>query len=296
MNDATDDGGQVLDLVADLLPVLLPDAELHPAGPIVKLRWSRGGLTSSAEVGLVELIDRCREQPNHLWPRTVDDWLHAVVEEIGVATDEHLYGEVAARQRVTLRPQGWSVSTGGILAGLTVPFGRYFEIAFGIQSGPDWRRLTQVRRVMHGLHLPNQPSGLELTLDDLTGVTFEQVQGQPWSTLHRAGDQTVGMILVDHERRLPTAGRGRGTLLAIPASDLLAVCPVDRRENMQTRADEFARWVAKAYGDAQDPCTAGVFWLTGELLAELPVDLDSSPAVTLPKALKPPAWRRWLNR
>jgi hypothetical protein len=127
-------------------------------------------------------------------------------------------------------------------------------------------------------------------------VTFEQVQGQPWSTLHRAGDQTVGMILVDHERRLPTAGRGRGTLLAIPASDLLAVCPVDRRENMQSRALEFARWVAKAYGDAEDPCTAGVFWLTGELLAELPVDLDRSPAVALPKALKTPAWRRWLNR
>jgi hypothetical protein len=296
MNDATDDGGQVLDLVADLLPVLLPDAELDPAGPIVKLRWSRGGLTSSAEVGLVELIDRCREQPNHRWPRTVDDWLQAVVEEIGVATDEHLYGEVAARQRVTLRPQGWSVSTGGILAGLTVPFGRYFEIAFGIQSGPDWRRLTQVRRVMHGLHVPNQPSGLELTLDDLTGVTFEQVQGRPWSTLHRAGDQTVGMILVDHERRLPTAAGGRGTLLAIPASDLLAVCPVDRRENMQTMADEFAGWVAKAYGDAEDPCTVGVFWLVGDLLTELPVDLDSSPAVTLPKILKAPAWRRWRNR
>lgn len=296
MNDAPDDGGQVLDLLADLLPVLLPDAELHPAGPIVKLRWSRGGLTSSAEVGLVELIDRCREQPNHLWPRTVDDWLHAVVEEIGIATDEHLYGDVPARQRATLRPQGWSVATDGILAGMTVPFGRYFEIVFGIQSGPDWRRLTQVRRVMHGLHLPNQPSALELTLDDLTGVTFEQVQGWPWSTLHRVGDQTVGMILVDHERRLPTAARGRGTLLAIPASDLLALCPVDRRDDMQTRADEFARWVAKAYGDAEDPCTAGVFWLAGELLAELPVDLDHSPAVTLPKPLRTPAWRRFLSR
>jgi hypothetical protein len=36
--------------------------------------------------------------------------------------------------------------------------------------------------------------------------------------------------------------------------------------------------------------------LVGDLLTELPVDLDSSPAVTLPKILKAPAWRRWRNR
>ena len=296
MTDMSFDGGQVLDLVADLLPVLLPDAELDPAGPLVKLRWSRGGLTSSAEVGLAELVDRCREQPNHLWPRTVDDWLRAVVAEIGIATDEHLYGEVAVRQRVTLRPRGWSDSTGGVLAGLTVPFGRYFEIVFGIQSGPDWQRLTQVRQVMHGLHLPDRPSALDLTLNGLTELRFEPVAGSPWSVLSRPGDATVGMALVDHERAIPGAGKGRGALLAVPATDLFAICPVDRREDMQTRADEFARWVAKAYGDAEDPCTAGVFWLVGELLAELPVDLDRSPAVTLPKPLKTPTWRRWLNR
>ena len=290
------DGRQVLDLVADLLPVLLPDAELDPAGPLVKLRWSRGGLSSSAEVGLVELIDRCREQPNHLWPRTVDDWLRAVVDEIGIATDEHLYGEVAARQRVTLRPRGWSDPSGDVLAGLSVPFGRYFEIVFGIQSGSDWQRLTQVRQVMHGLHLPDRPSGLDLTLNGLTGLTFQPVSGAPWFVLHRAGDQSVGMALVDHERLMPRAGNGRGTLLAVPATDLLAACPVDRREDMQTRADEFARWVAKANADAVDPCTAGIFWLVGDLLAELPVDLDRSPAVTLPKPLRTPAWRRWLNR
>lgn len=296
MTDRPFDGRQVLDLVADLLPVLLPDADLDPAGPIVKLRWSRGGLSSSADVGLVELIDRCREQPNHLWPRTVDDWLRAVVAEIGIATDEHLYGDVAARQRVTLRPVGWSDAVDSMLAGLTVPFGRYFEIAFGIQSGPDWHRLTQVRRVMHGLHLPDRPSGLDLTLHGLTGLTFQQVHGYPWSVLSRPGDPTVGMALVDHERALPTAGKGRGTLLAVPATDLFAICPVDRHEDMQTRADEFARWVAKAHGDAEDPCSPGLYWLVGELLAELPVDLDRSPAVTLPKALKTPTWRRWLNR
>ncbi|HEU4947450.1 MAG TPA: hypothetical protein VFT31_09870 [Kribbella sp.] len=296
MTDGRYDGEQILDLVADLLPVLLPDAELDASGPVVKLHWSRGGLVSTAEVGLNELIDRCREQPNHLWPRTVDDWLHAVVAEIGVATDEHLYGDVAARQRVTLRPQGWSARTGGILADLVVPFGRYFEIVFGIQTGSEWRRLTQVRRIMHGLHLPDRPSGLELTLAGLTGLTFEQVPGQLWSALHRPGDQTVGMALVDHERLLPHAGRGRGTLLAIPASDLLAVCPVDRSQDMQTRADEFARWVAKTHGDAEDPCSEGVYWLVGELLAELPVDVDRSPAVELPKPLRTPAWRRFLRR
>lgn len=296
MTDTPFDAGQVLDLVADLLPVLLPDAELEPTGPLVKLRWSRGGLSSSAEVGLVELIDRCREQPNHLWPRTVDDWLRAVVAEIGVATDEHLYGDVPARQRATLRPTGWTVATGGMLAGLTVPFGRYFEIAFGIQSGSDWRPLTQVRQVMHGLHLPDRPSALELTLGGLTDLRFEPVAGQPWTALNRPGDQTIGMALVDHERSIPNAGRGRGTLLAVPATDLFAICPVDRSTDQQLRADAFARWAAKAHSDADDPCTSGVFWLVGELLAELPVDLDRSPAVTLPKVLRPPIWRRWLNR
>ncbi len=149
---------------------------------------------------------------------------------------------------------------------------------------------------MHGLHLPDRPSALELTLDGLTDLTFEPVAGHSWSVLSRPGDQTVGMALVDHERSLPGAGRGHGTLLAVPASDLFAICPVDRRTDMRARADKFARWVAKAHGDAEDPCTPGVFWLVGELLAELPVDLDRSPAVTLPKPLKTPAWRRWLNR
>lgn len=296
MTDTPFDAGHVLDLVADLLPVLLPDAELDPAGPLVKLRWSRGGLTSTADVGLIELIERCREQPNHLWPRTVDDWLNAVVAEIGVATDEHLYGEVPARQRATLRPTGWSAAAGGVLAGLTVPFGRYFEIDFGIQSGSDWRPLTQVRQVMHGLHLPDRPSALDLTLDGLTDLQFEPVLGQPLSVLSRPGDPTVGMALVDHERSIPGAGRGRGTLLAVPATDLFAISPIDRQADQQLRADEFARWVAKAHADADDPCTPGVFWLVGELLAELPVHLDRSPAVTLPKTLRTPAWRRWLNR
>jgi hypothetical protein len=296
MTDPAFDRGQVLDLVADLLPVLLPDAELDPSGPIVTLRWRRGGLNSSAEVGLTELIDRCQRQPNHRWPRTVDSWLRAVVAEIGVATDEHLYGDVAARQRDTLRPRGWSESIGGVLAIPALPFGRYFEIVAGIQSGPDWQPLTKVRQVMHGFHLPDRPAGLELTLNALTDLRFEPVEGAPWSVLSRPGDAGVGMALVDHERATPGAGKGRGTLFAIPATDLLAVCPVDRRDDMQNRADEFARWVAKTHADATDPCTAGVFWLVGELLAELPVDLDHSPAVTLPRPLKTPAWRRLLRR
>ncbi|TWD84429.1 hypothetical protein FB561_5616 [Kribbella amoyensis] len=296
MTETPFDGRQVLDLVADLLPVLLPDAELDPAGPIVKLHWSRGGLTSSAEVGLAELVDRCREQPHHLWPRTVDDWLRAVVDEIGIATDEHLYGDVVSRQRATLRRQGWSAGRPSLLAGLSVPFGRYFEIVFGLQVGSGWHRLTQVRRVMHGLHLPDRPSGLELTLENLAGLTLEPVDDLPWSVLSRPGDQTVGMALVDHDRHLPNAGKGRGTLLAVPSTDLLAVCPVDRREDMQARADSFARWVAKSHDEAQDPCSPGVYWLVGELLAELPVTLDHSPAVALPKALRTSAWRRFLNR
>ena len=293
MTDTQFDGTQVLDLVADLLPVLLPDAELDPAGPIVKLYWSRGGLTSSAEVGLIELIDRCREQPNHLWPRTVDDWLRAVVAEIGIATEEHLYGDVVTRQRATLRPQCWSAGQDSLLTGLAVPFGRYFEIVFGLQSGADWHRLTQARRVMHGLHLPGRPSGLELTLEGLADLTFQPIEGAPWSVLSRSGDATVGMALVDHERIMPAAGKGRGALLAVPSTDLFAVCPVDRGEDMQARADGFARWVAKTHADADDPCSTGVYWLVGDLLAELAVDLDHSPAVTLPKTLRPSAWRRW---
>lgn len=292
MTDTPFDGGQVLDLVADLLPVLLPDAELDPAGPIVTLRWSRGGLTSSAEVGLSELVDRCREQPNHLWPRTVDDWLRAVVAEIGVATDEHLYGDVPARQRVTLRPQGWTAAYASPLAGISVPFGRYFEIVFGIQSGPDWTRLTQVRRIMHGLHLPGSPSGLEQSLDRLANLRQQEIPGTPWRMLHRAGDQSVGLALVDHDKLLPGAGKGRGTVLAVPSTDLIAICPVDRRDDMQVRVDEFAHWVAKKYADAADPCSSGVYWLVGELLAEFPVDLDKSPSVSLPKPLRSPFWRR----
>jgi hypothetical protein len=292
MTETPFDPRQVLDLVADLLPVLLPDAELDPAGPIVKLRWSRGGLVSSAEVGLTELIDRCRQQPNHLWPRTVDDWLRAVVDEIGVATDEHLYGAVADRQRVTLRPQGWTASYDSVLAGLSVPFGRYFEIVFGIQSGPDWHRLTQVRRVMHGLHLPGSPSGLELTLNGLDGLVMQAIPGTPYQRFTRPGDQTIGLALVDHEKLLPGGGKGRGSVLALPSTDQLVMCPVDRKQDMQARVDEFARWVAKQYADAADPCSPGVYWLVGELLAELPVDLDITPSVTLPKALKSPFWRR----
>lgn len=296
MTNRPDDGPQVLDLVADLLPVLLPDASLDRAGPTVTLRWRRGGLVSTAEVGLVELVDRCRAQPNHLWPRTVDDWLRAVVAEIGVATDEHMFGDVTPRQRAVLVPLGWSARTGGLLADVVVPFGQYFEILFGIEGGGDWRRLTQVRRIMHGLHLPDRPSGLELTLAGLDGLTAAPVPDTPWSVFHRPDDRYVAMGLVDHERLLPGAGRGRGTLLAVPRASLLAVCPVDRGADMQSRADAFARWVSTTYAEADDQCSPGVYWLVQDLLADLPVDLDRTPAVSLPRPLRTPIWRRLLNR
>jgi hypothetical protein len=110
----------------------------------------------------------------------------------------------------------------------------------------------------------------------------------------KPGNRYVAMALVDHERLLAGAGRGRGTLLAVPHAGLLAVCPVDRSAGMQARADDFARWTAATHASAADPCSPRVYWLVRDLLAELPTSPDG--AVRLPRPLRTPRWRKLLSR
>ncbi|MEU8223107.1 hypothetical protein [Kribbella sp. NPDC048915] len=284
-NDST-----VLKAIADLAPLWLPGCVVDTADRTVEVGWGRGALQMSAVVGLGEIIDRCRHLPQHLWAERIEAWLHAVVAEGELATEEHRFGDVAVRQRAMLRQRGWSARTAGPVSDAMIPFGDHFEIVVVIGTGTDYRRLTTVRRSMLGLADPDAPSPVRLTLEHIADLRPVEYDG--FSVLSRKDDPLVSMAIVDRENLLPEAAVGLGVLIGVPRLSTVAYCAADAGQQV---ANRLAQYVADAYRDAPDQCSPDLYWLQGDRMVQVPVTLAQPPTVMLPAALLPTPRRTWLR-
>jgi hypothetical protein len=280
----------VVEMIAELAPIWLPGCVVDAEQRTVEVGWGRGALQMSAVVGVGEIVDRCLQLPEQRWPEQIEAWLRAVVAEGELATEEHRFGDVAERQRALLVQRGWSARTAGPVADALLPFGDHFEVVVFIRTGDELRRLTVVRRSMHGLGDPDVPSPVQLTLDEIADLVPQELDG--FSVLSRDGDPLVSMAMVDRENLLPQASIGAGVLIGVPRLSTVAYCPADAG---QTRADALAQWIAESYRGASDQCSPDLYWLQGDLLVQVPVTLATPPSAVLPAALKPHPRRTWLR-
>jgi hypothetical protein len=280
----------VLQVIADLAPIWLPGCVVDTTERTVEVGWGRGALQMSAVVGVGEIVDRCLQLPQQLWPQQIEAWLRAVVAEGELATEEHRYGDVAERQRALLVQRGWSARTAGPVADALIPFGEHFEVVVFIRTGSELRRLTVVRRSMLGLSDPGVPSPVQLSLAEIGDL--QPVEHDGYAVLSREQDPLVSMAIVDRENLLPQASMGAGVLVGVPRLSTVAYCSADAG---QQAADGLAQFVAEAYQGAPDQCSPDLFWLQGDRMVQVPVTLDTPPSVVLPSALKPQPRRTWLR-
>jgi len=286
----TTESSAVMQVIADLAPIWMPGCVVDATERTVEVGWGRGAVQMSAVVGVGEIIDRCLQLPQQLWPDQIERWLRAVVAEGELATEEHRFGDVADRQRALLVQRGWSVRTGGPVADALIPFGEHFEVVVFIRTGEELRRLTVVRRSMLGLGDPGVPSPVQLSLKEIEDL--RPVEHDGFEVLSHDDDPLVSMAIVDRENLLPQASVGAGVLVGVPRLSAVAYCPADAG---QQTADALAAFVAATYQDAPDQCCPDLFWLQGDRMVQVPVTLATPPSVVLPSALKPQPRRTWLR-
>jgi hypothetical protein len=277
-------------MIAELAPIWLPGCVVDAEQRTVEVGWGRGALQMSAVVGIGEIVDRCLQLPTAHWPERIEAWLHAVVAEGELATEEHRYGDVGERQRAVLVQRGWSARTAGPVADALIPFGDHFEVVVFVRTGDELRRLTVVRRSMLGLGEPGTPSPVQLSLAAIADLVPHEQNGI--SVLGRDSDPLVSMAVVDRENLLPQASIGAGVLIGVPRLSMVAYCPADAG---QDRADTLAAWIADKYAGAPDQCSPDLYWLQGDQMLQVPVTLGTPPAALIPSALKPQPRRTWLR-
>lgn len=280
----------VVEMIAELAPIWLPGCVVDVDQRTVEVGWGRGALQMSAVVGIGEIVDRCLQLPTARWAEQIEAWLHAVVAEGELATEEHRFGDVAERQRAVLVQRGWSARTAGPVADALIPFGDHFEVVVFVRTGDQFRRLTVVRRSMLGLGDPGAPSPVQLSLADISGLLPRDQDGL--TILRRDGDPLVSMAVVGRENLLPQASTGAGVLIGVPRLSMVAYCPADAG---QDRADTLARWIADSYRGAPDQCSPDLYWLQGDQMVQVPVTLGTPPTALVPSALKPQPRRTWLR-
>ncbi|GAA1595689.1 hypothetical protein GCM10009742_48120 [Kribbella karoonensis] len=288
MTDTSD--STVVEMIAELAPIWLPGCVVDVAQRTVEVGWGRGALQMSAVVGVGEIVDRCLQLPTARWAEQIEAWLHAVVAEGELATEEHRFGDVAERQRAVLVQRGWSARTAGPVADALIPFGDHFEVVVFVGTGDQFRRLTVVRRSMLGLGDPDVPSPVQLSLAAISDLRPEQQNGI--SVLRRDGDPLVSMAVVDRDNLLPEASLGAGVLIGVPRLSEVLYCAADAG---QEPPDTLAGMVAESYRSATDQCSPDLYWLQGDQMVQVPVTLGTPPTALVPAALKPQPRRTWLR-
>jgi hypothetical protein len=280
---ATDITADVHALVRDLLPILLPGATFDDASASVVLPLVDG----RARVSTASLVAACGRQPNHLWPRTVDEWLTSLRAEVGDA----LPSDDAARPerlRVRVTPRGgggYDPSTHVVL-----PFGSHFDVVVLV----DFPTRTRPLRRAEATELSLDPErAVELAIrqtiaNELRHLDTREhdVAGTPLRMVARDGSPYVSAVLLSVGRFAGGAAES-GVLVAVPRHSTVLLHRV-----VSDAALDFvpvlASLTASMHSDAADSCSDRVFWWVDGTLHLIELEQTDDPArprVTLPAAL-----------
>lgn len=256
-------------LTADLLPVLVPDAELRsdPAIVVLNLDGAR------ARISTGELVARCGDLPQHQWPRAVEEWLRLVGDEARTAlVERRLDGDPHDRLRVVLGTPEQFDTADDALAQVSVPFGRYFAVAAVLDDGERARPLTKLRSGLLSLHDVGERAlrnTLDLELPSLAVRVQQLTLRERATVVTLPGSPYVSTALLDIRRFLPTPCPF-GALIGIPRASMLIVHPVVSDAVLDFLPD-FAEIVHEMHDSAADACSHRAFWWADDVLVEVSV-------------------------
>lgn len=273
-------------LVADLLPVLVPDAELRADPSVVVLRLG----AARARVSTSELVDRCAQLPQHRWPSTVERWLRQVGAEARVAVIEsRAGGDPRDRLRVVLRHRDEVDDSDAALALVTVPFGRYFCVHVVLDDGEQARPLTKMRAGLLGLRDVGERAvrnTLDLELPSLA-VRVQQLTLREHATVVTLpGSPYVSAALLDIRRFLP-GSCPYGAFVGAPRASMLILHPI-RSDAALRFVPDFAEIVHEMHDSAPDACSHRTYWWADDALLEVEVRPGDGPPET--RVVIPPSF------
>ncbi|TDQ52273.1 hypothetical protein [Actinorugispora endophytica] len=255
--------GEVHALVADLLPVTLPDASFDRrlSRVVVSFGWTE--LAASTW----PLLERCAGARPHLWPRLAEEWLREVADRAALAVAEiELLGDVRELLRVKLVPRMPPDVAENLVS---APVGRYFDALVVIDHPKYGAPLTRSRAGLLGLR------GLggavarthERELADVVEHEWPLTLRHSVRVVTKPGSPYVSALLTELERFLPRPCPD-GALVGVPRLDTLLLHPIASKEAVDL-LPAFASAVADTHARADEPCAAGVFWWRDGTLAAL---------------------------
>lgn len=271
-------------LIADLLPALVPGAQLDAAGETIVVPVG----ADRARISTAKLVTACLAGPRHEWPRLVDEWMReamGMVERMpGYSGDE----DTLARLRLWIVPRREDRMAE---ATASLPYGRYFDALLVLDHPDRIERLTAAQVAALGTMDELQQVAINNTVQQEL-VTFE-VRDQPVPP-----DQTVRVVSKDGSMYVSSGlfavhkylsdSAGYGAFVAVPAYDMMLLHEVNNTADLDF-ISFFFDMTRAMYGKSEHPCLAEVYWwIDGDLhpIGVTSPDDSTTPRVNLPEELR----------
>jgi hypothetical protein len=278
-------------LIADLLPVLAPNAQFDPERRTVLIPVSA---TERARVSTDSLVRACADQPQHAWPQLVEAWLREVSAQAARAAPT-APDDLRDRLRLRIVPRLEQGVAEGLVA---LPYGKYFD-ALLVADHPDRvESLTMEQAAQLGTEQEVRQAAMVNTVQH--ELKTLDVRDHPVTATESvrvlAKDQSpyVSSALLAVQRFL--AGPARyGALVAVPRFSMVLLHEVTSDAALDF-AMVFAEMTRSMNSGVPDPFGVDTFWWVAGDFLPLLVDA-SSDQVRLPEELRqlaqslPPAGR-----
>jgi hypothetical protein len=276
-------------LVADLLPVLLPQATFEDDTIVIPLTPGE-----RARVVTRSLVEVCRDQPQHTWPRVVDSWLRQVQADAAQASAQAADtpadpNEIPERLRLRLVPR---MSEGLPDAVLTLAYDAHFDAVYVIDHTGRVDYLTKEQAARLGPEEELRQVAINNTVQAEL-VTFD-VRDHPVTQT-----ESVRLVAKDGSLYVPTGlmvlhryfvGQAPyGALVSVPRYSMMLIHEVASPAALDLIYVIY-EMTQSMYESAEDRCTPQVFWwLSGTLhpIEVTPTDDPQRPRVNLPPELEP---------
>ncbi|MFV0308924.1 MAG: hypothetical protein ACK5OX_14405 [Desertimonas sp.] len=278
MTDPGDDGvSGVRAALSDLLPVLLPGARYEPTTDEVMIAVQDG----RARVSVDSLVRTAAQQASTAWPRLVEAWCTAVLEQLHLpipAIDaEGLRVRLVPRhdvdpEQLIVRPYGAYFQLELMMdlpqRRIWVGPGQAGELGLGAAAAFDAGLRNTIQRELATLGTRRHEIGPGLSID------VAAADDNPWVS--------VGLTSITNLFRIESMPYG--ALVAVPRLSTV-MCHVVASDQVLGDVQVVGRLVADMHRDAIDPCSPELFWFHGGAL--YPIRRGDGAKVTLPVELQP---------
>lgn len=262
--------------LTDLLPVLLPSARYEPATDEVLITVQDG----RARVSVDSLVRTAAQQPPTAWPRLVETWCGAVLDQLHLpvpAVDvDGLRVRLVPRRAVD--PEQLVVR----------PYGAWFqlELMMDLAQRRIWVGPRQAAEL--GLGADDAfDTGLRNTIQrDLVNIVPRSHQLAPGFVIALAAVDdspwvSVGLTSIANLFRIESMPFG--AIVAVPRLSTV-ICHVVTSERVLSDVLVLERLVGDMHRDAVDPCSPDVFWFHAGAL--YPIRRGEGARITLPVELQ----------